>query len=205
MGLEAGPSVYLLEHESGESNLSLPAEGGTILVDLIVSHEASIGGVQGKVAVDAAGVVSIDADDWTDADNVLFSYGVPGYSVDSFYDFTAIDWYLVHPDGHMEWGEDPEDLLQPGYGAASDALSMQAAGGVIDTPWGGMFVSPTSVGGLIDAANPAQTVVATLRLDVAGVEGTYTLSFADAHAVDASGNLAPLADGPGFYVTVGGE
>jgi len=68
----ANVSAQWVVHGTGATTVTLPAGGGTVAVDLVVTTDAPIWGFEGKPAVDAAGVVSINSADWTELDNVLF-------------------------------------------------------------------------------------------------------------------------------------
>jgi hypothetical protein len=127
-------------------------------------------------------VISINAADWTELENVLFSEGVPGHSLASSCDLTVLDWLWVrfNPDGSevTDWGADVSTLLQPDPPTAwAMAENLAAVNGPTNVPAG-------------------QTTMATLSLTIAAAPGRYHLAFGDGYFVDETGaSMAMLAGG----------
>gem|GEM_PF-2067492 len=199
--------------------MTLPATGGAISVDLVVITDAPIWGFEGKPAVDAANVVSIDSADWTELDNVLFSHDVDGHAQSSHYDLTVMDWLWVRltPDGSdvTAWGMDVDSLLgvdPPTVWALTQDLT--AVNGPIAAPtaeppiesqesaqW---FTTTAGIGGVTREPLPAgQTVLATLSLTISPEPGTYHLTLTDAQFVDTIHVTHPATTGQPLEIVVG--
>jgi len=205
----AGATASFVLHNGGRSDsVILPAEGGTIVVDLVITHETALQGFEGWIGASAADVISIRASDWTEWDNVLYSYGEPGYTTASSYDFTLMEWYAIYPDGTAEPGTDPEPLLEEeGVEVFTPAVDLAALDGPISTAYGvNLYAAAARVSGLTAETVPAgTTVLLTLTLDVAGLEGTYTLHWLAGALVDESGERVALPDGDLFTIIVEAE
>ena len=226
----ANVSAQWVVHGTGATSVTLPAEGGTVAVDLMVTTDAPIWGFEGKPAVDAANVVSIDSADWTELDNVLMSYGQtvtsaeeaasqPPTTLASYYDLTVMDWLWVRltPDGSdvTAWGMDVDSLLgadPPTVWALTQDLT--AVNGPIATPtaeppiqsqesvqW---FTTTASIGGVTREPLPAgQTTLATLALTISPEPGTYHLTLTDAQFVDTIHVTHPATTGQPLVIVVG--
>ena len=189
--------------------MTLPATGGAISVDLVVITDAPIWGFEGKPAVDAANVVSIDSADWTELDNVLFSHDVDGHAQSSHYDLMVMDWLWVRltPDGSdvIDSGTDVEALLAPDPPTAWTLTnSLAAVDGPIATPAGNLFVTMASIGGAARQLLPVgQTAVVTLSLTISGTPGTYRLTLSDASFINEAMASVPMIGGPELEIIVG--
>ena len=173
---------------------------------------------EGKVGVDAPGIVSVNSSDWNEIDNVLFSYGIAGHEIASFYDFTICDWLLfakdpqgkmeeanlLSPDVLFEPGVDPESLLGSGdYELMTLSFDLDAITGPVDTECGDIFTSVVDFGAVTqESLEPGMTTVATLSLQIASVEGVYTLTFADGSFVSDPGNSVDMDAGLSLEITV---
>ena len=185
----------------------------------MVTTDAPIWGLEGKPAVDAAGVVSINSADWTELDNVLFSHDVDGHNQSSCYDLTVVDWLWVRltPDGTdvTAWGMDVDSLLgadPPTVWTLTQDLAV--INGPIATPtaepaievqdsaqW---FTTTASLGGMTREPLPAgQTILATLSLTISAEPGTYQLSLTDAQFVDTACATYPASAGHPLEIVVG--
>jgi len=217
--LQANVSASMVLHETGATAVTLPAAGGTIAVDLVITSDGPIWGFEGKLAVNAANVVSINAGDWTELENVLFSNGIPGHDVSSFYDLTVMDWLWVRltPDGSdvIDSGTDVETLLQPDLPLTSSqdvkgpptawtlTYSLAEVNGPINTPAGDWFTTTANIGGATrELLPPGQTTLATLSLTVSGAPGTYHLTLTDGLFTDESFRSVPMLNGPTLEVVV---
>ncbi|MGQ9649301.1 MAG: hypothetical protein ACUVXJ_04255, partial [Phycisphaerae bacterium] len=228
----ANVSAQWVVHETGATTVTLPAVGGTILVDLVITTDAPIWGFEGKPAVDAANVVSIDSADWTELDNVLMSYGQtvtpaeeaasqPPTTLASYYDLTVMDWLWVRltPDSSdvTAWGMDVDSLL----GADPPTVwtltrDLTAINGPIATPtveppvesqesiqW---FATTAFLGGMAREPLPAgQTVLATLSLTISAQPGTYRLTLTDAQFVDTIHVTHPAKTGQPLEIVIQGQ
>jgi len=215
----ANVSASFVLHSSGTSTVNVPAEGGTVVVDLVITTDSPILGWEGIVGVNAANVVSINASDWSDKANVLFSYGFPGYELTSYYNCTLVDWLLIRfadesavaePNSwwvggvlaegvSIEQGTDPNALLEPLTTASATGYGMDAVAGPIaldyqelflSDQYGNFFVAANHIGAVAQTVLPAgANTVATLSLQVEGVAGTYDLRFVDGIFVEQSDQL----------------
>jgi len=203
----ANVSAQWVVHGTGATSVTLPATGGAISVDLVVITDAPIWGFEGKPAVDAANVVSIDSADWTELDNVLFSHDVDGHAQSSHYDLTVMDWLWVRltPDGSdvTAWGMDVDSLLgvdPPTVWALTQDLT--AVNGPIAAPtaeppiesqesaqW---FTTTAAIGGATRGPLPAsQTILAMSSLTISSHPGTRHLTLTDAEFLDISYGTLP--------------
>jgi len=205
----ANVSASLVLHDTGATSVILPATGGTISVDLVVTTDTPIWGFETRLAVDAANVVSIDSADWTELDNVLFSHDVDGHNQSSHYDLTVMDWLWVRftPDGTdaTEWGMDVDSLLgadPPTTWTLTNSLA--AVDGPIAAPAGNLFTTTASIGGATQQLLPVgQTAVATLSLTISGTPGTYHLTLSDGSFINEAMASVPMIGGPELEIIVG--
>jgi len=206
-------------HGTGATTVTLPAGGGTVAVDLVVTTDAPIWGFEARLAVDAANVVSINSADWTERDNVLFSHDVDGHNQSSYYDLTVMDWLWVRltPDGTdvTAWGMDVDSLLgadPPTVWTLTQDLT--PINGPIATPtaepaiqspepvqW---FTTTATIGGVTREPLPAgQTVLATLSLTIAAQPGTYHLTLTAPQFTDTTHVTFPATAGQPLQIVVG--
>jgi len=83
--------------------------------------------------------------------------------------------------------------------------NLNAAGGALSVPAGGMFTSSAPLGGwLRNPVSGGPATVATLMLQVAGVPGTYTLGVVDGMCYIDTGET-PMETGVPFLITVQGQ
>jgi hypothetical protein len=187
-------------------------------VDVVITSDAPIWGFEGQLAVDAANVVTINAADWTDRDNVLMSNGQSSATLASYYDLAGMDWLWarIATDGEViASGADLDSLLQPDPPTAVALVNNLAAlNGPIATPAGEMaglpagnwFVTSASLGGITRDLLPAgQTTLATLSLTVGSTPGTYHLTLAEATFTDEAMQIGPMSPGPTLEVIVQGQ
>jgi len=207
---EAVPSpvlatVAFIPHGTGGTAVTLPAEGGRITVDLVITTDGPIAAYQGRPAADTANVFSIDATNWTPSTNILATKDAAAKaassdSLPSQYDFSVMFWLPVPPemDAAGQAGELTSNngsmTVTPDVGLCSMAFDLSAVAGSISEPLGGVFATRAAIGGLtaIPLA-PGSTTVATLTLDVVGQPGMYHLSVVDGLIFDADSRQAPLA------------
>ncbi len=226
----ANVSAQWVVHETGATTVTLPATGGTVAVDLVVTTDAPIWGFEGKPAVDAADTVSINSADWTELDNVLMSYGQtvtsteeaasqPPTTLASYYDLTVMDWLWVRltPDASdvTAWGMDVDSLLgadPPTVWTLTQDLTV--INGPIATPavdpaieaqdsaqW---FTTTAGIGGVTREPLPAgQTVLATLSLTISAQPGTYHLTLTDPQFTDTTHVTFPATAGQPLVIAVG--
>ncbi|HPD31256.1 MAG TPA: hypothetical protein PLL20_14790, partial [Phycisphaerae bacterium] len=205
----ANVSARWVVHGTGATSVTLPAGGGTVAVDLVVATDAPIWGLEGRLAVDAANVVSINSADWTELDNVLFSHRVDGHNQSSYYDLTVMDWLWARmtPDGSdvIDSGTDVEALLAPDPPTAWTLTnSLATVDGAIATPAGDLFTTTASIGGATRQLLPVgQTAVATLSLTISGTPGTYHLTLNDGSFINEDMASVPMVGGPELEIIVG--
>jgi hypothetical protein len=222
-----GVMAYLVEHGTGASSVTLPAQGGIVVVDLVItgnqpvlafSAKPAVGGA-GVLPADAAGVVSIDATAWTEQQNALFSLDNPGTTLASYYNFAVLDWSVAIPSlaaleqtprpvgVGIETGRSLVQLIGPHAGKAFAGVeSLASAAGAISTPAGGVYITSAPLGGYLRIPQPGGPVtVATLTLDVSGTPGTYTLGLADAACTTSDDQSIPMNPGAVFTITVQGR
>lgn len=212
--LTEGVTAYFVLHDSGAGSVELPATGGTIVVDLMVANAVPITAWVGYPAVDAEGVVSVDADDWTAEADLLAWAGLTEEAPASRYDCDTAWWAVVSPDGAMgchSWIKDAhgiERLAEPGMSAILGNTDLSAIHGSLSTPMGDVFASANPIGGLTSRTlQPGYTRVATLTLNVAGQPGVYDLTIAGGEYFDGSEAMpqVPMDAGPAFEIRVGTE
>jgi hypothetical protein len=222
-----GVTAYFVEHGAGASSVTLPAQGGTAVVDLVIATNQPILAFSAKPAVggagvppaDAAGVVSLDATGWTEQANALFSLDNPGSTLASYYDFGVLDWSVAipslaaleqtpRPTGvGVETGRSLVQLAGPYAGEAFAGVeSLASVAGAISTPAGAVYTTSAPLGGYVRIPLPGGPIaVATLTLHVSGTPGTYTLGLVDATYGDTYGQTQTMAAGGLFTITVQGQ
>jgi hypothetical protein len=231
----AGVSARFVVHGTGESTVTLPAEGGTVVVDLIVSTDAPIiafeatpaaGPTAEAMGQPAADVIAINTAGWSARDNVLASYDTEGSESPSAptaeamgqpysgYDFTVMGWMLVYGEGDLAYAEDdivegtdPAVLLeQDPPDLLTASHDLDPLAGPISVPSGDWFTAPAPLGGIVSEALPAgETVVATLSLTVSGYPGTYNLILTGGTFVDDAGAEGAIIPDASLAISVESE
>lgn len=228
MGLEGGGletpltgvvSAHFVQHGTGLMAVTLPPEGGAVVVDLVITGLAPVLGFTAKPTVSAAGVISIDASGWTEDANVRHSLGDPTVTLASAYDFTLLDWYAVYPDlatyaqdpqpptAGVEWGADIGQITGPRAGEVMTLVDdLAALNGPVSVPAGGVYTTSSTLGGVLKAPlSGGVGTVATLTLQVSGTPGTYTVDLTDATYSTSQEESAQVLTGQGFTITVQGQ
>ena len=199
----------LVLHDSGATSVTLPATGGTIAVDLVITSDAPIWGFEGRPAVDAANVASINAANWTELDNVMMSYGQPSAALTSYYDLTVMDWFwfVTGPNGEEIMGGDIEPLLSENPPAVMTLVNdLTALDGPISTPAGEWFTTSAALGGATRIpTGPGPTVVATLSVTVSATPGTYHLTLSDARYMNIAYIAPPISAVQPLEIVVQGQ
>ena len=211
-----------VEHGTGGSAVTLPAGGGTVVVDLVVGADVGIVAFEVTPTVSAAGVVSIDSAGWTETGNVLYSMNVgsadPTYLAPaSYYDFNLMAWYAAFSDVAtalenvgvagvgFETGRSLAQITGPNAGEVTTlADDLTLLDGPMSTAAGEAFVAAAPVGGCFrtqQALNPSAVV--TLTLHVVGTPGTYTLGLTQATYTDTDAQQQDMAVGAALTISVG--
>ncbi len=129
--------AWLVEHETGESAIKLPAEGGSVWVDVVLAADGPVRAFAGRLGADAAKAVSVATADWTVEGNVACSADVSKCEPGGWYDFGIMEWYTVHADGAMALGTDAAELEGATVVAVwTDVLELSALAGPIEVPAG---------------------------------------------------------------------
>jgi hypothetical protein len=211
-----GPTAYFVQHGTGASSVTLPPQGGTVVVDLVIAGNTPILAFSAKPAVNASGVVSLDATGWTQQANALVSLGDPGSTLASYYNFGALDWSVAIPSVAaldqtprptgvgVETGRNLAQLTGPYAGEAFAGVeSLTSAAGALNVQAGTVYTTAAPLGGYlrIPLADSSATVV-TLTLHVSGTPGTYTLGLTDATYGNVEGQTQEMAAGSLFTITV---
>lgn len=199
-----GASAAFVVHGTGAGTIDLPASGGRILVDLVVTTDGSVQAFTGTPAVDQGGAVSVVSSDWTAKGNILMSTAMvetagSGYAVD------LMDWYVVGKSGSATVGTgstqaatvDPSQIL---------ALvgDLGALAGPISKPRSNLFATSVPLSLVArQPFGPGSTVVATLALDVAGESGVYHLSLVDGQCAVSESVTRSLVAGAALEIRVG--
>jgi hypothetical protein len=181
--VSAGPEVYFVESGTGASSVTLGANGGTVVVDLVVSTVRPIILVEGRPAAESANVVRVEL--------------APGGSQQSV--ITLAEGDSVSAVENLPVADVPDTALM----VVADAHLQDQPAGVA---YGNLFVTN---GGLsvIKALGDwqGQQMIATLTLHVAAVPGTHRVTFAAAQALGANGSMRTLAGGRVLEITVAGQ
>ena len=176
-----GVSVSIRVHGSGADSITLPAQGGDMVVDLVVANEIPVTDFFAVLGVAEPNVLRLDASDWTAKANILSAAGVSGYQTTSYYPgFENIDWTaLIDQNGDGEADIESHEvsaLLGPGLVSVDAwAADLAQASGWINRRRGAFYVSGP-IGPIYNTTlDVGEHVVATLAVHVAGVPGSYTV------------------------------
>jgi hypothetical protein len=183
-GESGGTQASFVLHDSGASTVTLGPQGGTITVDLVLSSQQSLLGFGGRLGASAAEVVSFDA-----------SETAPAITL-------AGDWAPVATASQSS--DEPALILLSVL--TSQPVDIQTLSHPAARPYGDVFVTDVSVWAM--AAEPRSAVsgvVATMRLHVAGVPGTYQVTFTAGYLITADDVFQWLSAGEPLQVTVPGE
>lgn len=214
-GSTGAVSANFVQHGTGAASVTLPPQGGTVVVDLVLAGGTPLLGFSAKPAVSAAGVLSIDTAGWTEEANALFTLGAPGVTLPSYYNFGLVDWLVAIP-GREALDQAPRpphtgivtgrSLSQISIGEVMGMVeSLTVAGGVLNVPAVGVFTTAAPLGGCMrDPLSTGQAVVVTLSLQVAGTAGTYTLAVVDGICFTDIGETTMGTSIP-FTITVEGQ
>lgn len=215
---EGVPAIagYFVQHGTGSSAVAVPAQGGTVVVDLIIAGTVPVTGFSVKPAVNAWGVVSIDAYGWSDQANALFSLGDPNTTLSSYYNLNLLDWYVAIPSisalsqtprtpgSGVELGRSLTQITGPVAGevmSLGDPLS--PLNGPVSVPAGGSFTTAAAMSGFLRAPSAGgQVSVATLTLYVVGVPGTYVVSITESYYYSIECEPVELSAGVPFVITI---
>jgi len=210
----AAASMSFVEHGTGASSVTV-AQGGTVVVDLVISSDAPLLGFEARPAASVSGVVSIDASGWTATSNVLYSLGRPGKPPASYYNFNALDWYAVFPDlatfrqgggapgVAVETGRSLVQITGPRGGEVMNpGYDLDALDGPVGIPSVGVLSTTAMLSGSTKWPPPSgQVIVATLTLHVSGRPGTYALSLTGSTCFTTHGETEMTTGAP-FTITV---
>ncbi len=186
-GQPGGVEVRLVLHDTGSSSVTLGSQGGTITVDLVPAGEQTLASFVGRLGVSEPDVVGFDA-------------AGPGPAV------------VLAGGGSQEAeggnsGDQPVLLLTVSTWQPADA---QALSQPASRAYGDVYVTDVSVwadlaGQAGGTGGTGSQAVATMRLHVAGVPGTYQVTFIAGFVTTADGSTEWLLPGQPLQVTVPGE
>jgi|GEM_PF-1635541 hypothetical protein len=211
--------AHFAQHSTGATSVALPAAGGTVVVDLVISANVPVLGfsarpaLQGTGTLPASEVVRIDASGWTPTANARVSLGAPGASLPSYYHFGLLDWLVAMPglDALDQQPRPPHSGLVTGRSlnqlALGEVLAMverlDAVHGALSVPASEAFTTAAPLGGCLRnslSAGPAP--VATLTLQVAAAPGTYTLNVVEGTCTTPDAENQAMTAGVPFTIIV---
>mgnify|MGYP003766390813 CR=1 FL=1 len=127
--------AWLVEHGTGEGAVKLPAKGGSVWVDVVVSAEGPVLGFAGRLAADVAEVVSVATAGWTAEDNVACWADASQCELGGWYELGAMEWYAIHADESIALGTSVAQLADPTLAAVwTTSLDLSALAGPIALP-----------------------------------------------------------------------
>jgi len=206
-----GAFAYFVTHGGSSQSVTLPASGGTVVVDAVVANVEAFDAWDAVPSVDATNIISVDATGWTAVADLLTWAGLSNQVLPSYYNCGLFDWEVRDAQFHLICGSKVQNAacadkaLEPGTTTWTGIPDMDAVAGPMNYPVDGYFVSPSSLGGITSIAmGSGAKRVATLTLNVAGVPGVYHvwLSYGSSSVV---GTSMPMQTGPMFEVRVGGQ
>lgn len=206
-----GAIAYFVAHGGSSQSVTLPENGGTVVVDVVVASVDDMETWEVLPAVDASGIVSIDATGWTAAAELLTWAGLSSESLPSYYHCGLLDWGIRDAQLRLICGSKVQNAacapraLEPGTYTWTGTPGMDALAGAMDNALDGYFVSPAPLGGITAASMMAgANRVATLTLNVAGIPGTYHLWLSNG-ICSADGVTTQMQAGPLLEIRVGGQ
>jgi hypothetical protein len=207
---EEGVTAYFVTHDGNGTSVTLPASGGTIVVDAVVATTISLSSWDILPTVDASNVVSIDASGWTARAELLKWAELSTQALPSYYNTGLLDWEIRDVQSHLICRSTVQDAACAGRATEEGTETwtgipgMNMAAGPMNNSFEGVFVSAASLGGLPSAAMTTGAYrVATLTLQVAGTPGTYHLWFSYGSYSTGNGESASMQTGPTFTIQVG--
>jgi len=214
---QEGTMAYFVTHDGSGQSVSLPATGGTVVVDLVVATTEPLTSWDVLPATDAANVISIDTGGWTAQAELLawayekFGIGqAPSAALPSYYHCGLIDWEIRNPRSQVICRSTVRDAACVGRSAEAGTQTWTGIPGLgaLDGPMNlameGYFVSAGSLGAIARGVGPGTARVATLTLNVAAVPGTYQLWPVYGSTTSAAA-VGQMQAGPAFVIHVGGE
>jgi len=177
-----GTQMYLVDSATGYSTVTLPAQGGTLTVDLVMASDQPILAFEGRLAADAADVVQIGT-----AENAIqVALSAAETAEEAATTATVTEW------------TDTFDAFLSEVSTGDTAL-----GAEVDKAYGQLFVTDATIGdATLVAREPGQYTVATLTLHIAAQPGSYRITFAAGYVLTTDGSMTTLHSGPALEVTV---
>ena len=216
---QEGVFAYFVTHCGSDAAVSLPATGGTIVVDAVVATTELLSAWDATPSADAANILSIDATGWTPAADLLTwtvdtfgaREGIPAQAaLPSRYNCGLLDWEIrdaqlqVICRSTVQSAACAASALDSGSQTLTGRPGLDAVAGPMNNPVDGSFTSPASLGAATSAAmGNGAARVATLTFQVAGVPGTYHLRLSYGSYSTGDGTSVPMQAGPTFEIRVG--
>jgi hypothetical protein len=214
-----GVIAYFVTHDDNGTSVTLPASGGTVVVDAVVATTTTLSSWDALPAMDVANIVSVDATGWTPAADLLTwavdtfgpREGIPSQAaLPSRFNTGMFDWEVRDPQFHIVCRSTVEDAacadraLESGNRTWIGIPHLSALAGPMNLPLDGFYVSAGGLGGLPSAAMTTGAFrVATLTLQIAGAPGTYHLWMSYGTYSLGDGASGSMLTGPTFTIQVG--
>jgi len=190
-------SVALHPHGTDATEIKLPPEGGTVLVDLVLTSDVPVRAFSGRINIDPSGTASIASGDWTARANLLFSYGLADSKPTAWYDLKLFDWLLLTKEGETRTDDASLAVTCDECQVVTMTSDLSALKAGVDEKSGTLW-------GLARASVPAgTTAVLTLPVELPGVSGNYRLTLEDGVFLGTSGERLVFTAGKPLVISVG--
>lgn len=209
---QQGAYAYFVVHGGNASSANLPANGGPVVVDLVVATAEAMKSWDVLPSADASNVFSIDATGWTAKDELLVWAGLSNQSLPSYYNCGWLGWVILNTQEHIICRSTVKDAacadraLETGAKITTGTHGLDMLAGAINTPVDSYFTAASSMGAVMtNTMGPGAARVATLTFQVAGVPGIYHLWLVSGSFTSVNGTPVSSQTGPVFDIQVDGQ